>query len=174
MLHAAVDAAIRAEKSDLAHARVEPGALQQQPQRHARPVRRGHAFLDPGHGGVARRELGTPVPRALQSHAQRARGERPKLFRRNGERLRHPPSQGESRRRRRDVEMDQQVMQACRRERFAQRLERHAVIARGECHFLPREATDDGRAPYGHRPRFYRGDDPIIRASWPAPGSKWR
>src|SRR5438034_10855511 len=52
---------------------------------------------------------------------------------------------------RRDIEVDQQVVQSGWRDVVAQCLERHAMIARSQLDFLRRMVPNDGRAAGGPR-----------------------
>ena len=148
VLGAAVDAAVGAAEHDLPRTRPHPGRLQQRGKRRAGPLGGRDALLQPRHRGVARRGLAAPVARTFERDAQGLGGQRPDLV--EGQRARpldlpadrQPPLRGVGRR---DVEVDEQVVQAGRGYVVAQGLERHAAVARRERHFLLHVAADDRR-----------------------------
>lgn len=139
MLDALVDAAIPAREDHLGGAVEHPGLLEEGPQRRPGPLRVPDRVVEPGHVDRPGPRERPPVARALQ----RDRGGHPLAALEVRERQRHRPADEppdlEAIGRcveRRDVEVDQQVVQADRRDRVPQGLQRHAVVAEGEVRLL--------------------------------------
>ena len=148
MLDAVVEAAIGAVEDDLLDAIAQPGPLQQPGERHAGPLGSRDAFLQPGHRRVTGRDLAAAVAGALQSGAYGQAVFRSELGERHGKGPLHQAADAEAPALvgRRDIEVDQQVVQSGWRDVVAQCLERHAMIARSQLDFLGRIAPNDGRA----------------------------
>src|SRR5690606_23594565 len=95
----------------------------------------------------ARAELGPAVASALERNGQGHLGELLDFRQGHFERLSHPAAEPDrplfSRRDEGNVEMDQQIVQARRRQIVAQGLERQAGIAVGESHLLTLEVALD-------------------------------
>ena len=93
----------------------DAGLLENVAERRPRPLGGADAFVQPRHARAARSQEAAPVPRALERHPLRARGQRENLVQRERERPRDPAAHGEPEARRveaRDVEMRERVVQA--------------------------------------------------------------
>ena len=122
-----------------------PGSLEQRPQRRARSIRPCRSPRTATAGSSA---VGCSRARPLPAHSSvtgdaslRGMALSSAKLSSNGASTAPPIlSRQESRVDRRNVEMDQQVVQPGRRQVVAQRLERHAAVARGELAALRRSA----------------------------------
>jgi len=139
LLDPALDAVVSTSERHLDSVVMDACLTQQRRQRRARPVSRADRLVEPGLADRARSEPGPAVPGAFERDA--VGNARPRLD--GGEVERRwtldvaidpqPPGPGVEIW---DVVVDQQVVQSHRCDVIAQRLQRHAVVARREPQFV--------------------------------------
>ena len=142
VLDLALDAAVEAGEEHLDGAVLDPGFLEQRRERRARPLRVADRLVDPRLAERARRVARPAVARALERDGDARLRPLLQLFERERDRPRDVPAEVELPARDvhvRDVEVDQEVVQAERRDVVAQHLERKAVVPQRERELDPRE-----------------------------------
>ena len=136
LLLAALVAAVEPGEDHLPRAIDRPRLGEQRRERRAAPGRGADRLGEPRLADRPRAgEEGAPVAGALRRHFELDRGPRPEVVERELERPRDEPADRQLEPRRvdeRDVVVDQQVVQPDRRDRVAERLERHPVVAGSE------------------------------------------
>ena len=158
MLDAEVEAAIAAEEHDVAGIGGKAGAFEQELERRAGPLGGADGLVMPRLTAPARRDGGAAVAGAFQRHAQRACGKALELIEAKAQRPLDAAADGKrpggARGHVGHVEVDQQIVQAERRQVVAQRLQERAGIAVGEQQFLARERLLGGLARLGVEDRM--------------------
>ena len=160
VLQAALDAPVGPGEQDLDGPGAGPGLLEQGGQRRTRPLGRAHRLLQPGLADRPRVEPGPAVAGALQRHRRGHHRPPPQLLHGQRQRPLHPPADLQPPGRLvggRDVEVDQQVVEADRGDVVAEGLQRHPVVAGRQGQLLHGDA---GRAALGGR-RVGHGD-PLV------------
>ena len=160
LLHlAALEAPIETPEEHLHRLPLEPRLVEQAAQRDAGPLGVPDRLQQPRLAERAGREPGAPVAGALQGHGEGRRRQRAQLRERQRELALDPAADPESPIAlvdHRDVVVDQQVVQAGRRQVIGHGLEREAVVAGGEPQLLRMKPLGslDARKPRGDACRF--------------------
>ena len=142
LLDALIDAAVARGEEQLDGVVEQPGVLEDAAQRRPGPLGAADRLVVPGRRDRARGEMRPPAAGALHHHGHGHRGPRAQLVEGERERASHPAVDDELEGRGVDVgnvEVDEHVVHADRRDRPAQRLERHAGVAQREPDLLARE-----------------------------------
>ncbi len=148
LLLPAVDAAIEAGEERFDRAVPDTRVLEHRGDADASPARGSDGFEEPGLAEDVRLDVHASVPGALHRHGNLDSRPRAEVVEREGDRSFDQAADLEPPRRSvdvRNVEVREEVVEPDRRDVPAQRLERHAVVARGELELL--------EADLGHVPR---------------------
>ena len=160
VLEVALDAAVEPAEDDLLRLRGNTCLLQKRRERSARPLGGADGTLEPRLADRPRLDQRAPVAGALERHGHRPGGQRLHVLEAEGERLLHVPADLEPPRlgvHLRDVEVDQQVVEADRRDVVLQRLERDGVIAAAELKLVEGDLRGVSDGHLG------RAGEPILR-----------
>ncbi len=155
LVDAALHAAIEAREYDLASALAEAGLGEDGPQGRAGPLSCAHRFTQPGLAHRPRGQTRAAIAGALERDRDRGLGARLDVVQAQAQRAVDIAADHELPRAcvdHWDVEVDQQVVQADRRDWVVQRLERHRMVARGELELLWRDVR--GRDERARGPRL--------------------
>ena len=149
LLLPALDPAVEPGEQHLDGAPGQPGLLEQRPERRTRPARCPDRLREPRLADRPRLEPRAPVPGALHRDRELDTGPPPELVQSEGELPLPADAQApDGAVHVGDVVVDQQVVQADRRDRPAQRFQRHPVVPRRQLQLLQ---TDPFEArPLGH------------------------
>src|SRR5438094_512261 len=144
LVDAALHAAVEAGEYDLASALAQAGLGEDGPQGRAGPLSCPHRLTQPGLAHRPRRETSAAVAGALERDGDRGLRARLDVVQAQAQRTVDMAADRElpgARVDHWDVEVDQQIVQADRRDRVVQRLERHRVIAHCELVWIAAAAT---------------------------------
>src|SRR4051794_20854158 len=139
MLDASLEAAVDAREDDAHCAWIDAGLGKERSERRPGPAGGADGFGEPGLARLVVRQQRAAVARTLERDGERAllarfqvvEGEHERAFDEAADL--EPPRPDVDRR---DVEVDEQVVQADRRDRLAEELEREAVVARRELQLI--------------------------------------